>query len=98
MSREQLTNYKYVKPVSDVWTPAATFYASVTGEFPREHRPDADPLERILNGEIMPIEHRLPSISHDLSRVINTALEQDPSKRYESASQFLHALREVPFP
>ena len=32
--REQITNFKYVKPVSDVWSMGATIYNMLTGHFP----------------------------------------------------------------
>ena len=32
MPREQVTNFKYVRPVSDVWSMGATFYNMVTGK------------------------------------------------------------------
>jgi serine/threonine protein kinase len=31
MPREQLINFKHLKPVSDVWSMAATFYFMLTG-------------------------------------------------------------------
>ncbi len=34
MPREQIINYKHVKPTSDVWSIAATFYHMLTGYFP----------------------------------------------------------------
>ena len=34
MPREQVTNFKFVKPVSDVWSMGATFYNILTDQFP----------------------------------------------------------------
>src|SRR5947209_9113213 len=62
MPREQVTNFKYFEPVSDVWSMGATCYHILTGTFPREQLKKEEPLEMILRNEIIPIRKRDPRI------------------------------------
>ena len=73
MPREQVTNFKHVKPASDVWSMGATFYAMLTGMCPREFRPGQDPMEAVLRGAIIPIRERDPAIPPVLAQVIDCA-------------------------
>ena len=58
MPREQVINFRRVKPVSDVWSIGATFYCMLTGQFPREFTKGRDPMDVILNEEAIPIRQR----------------------------------------
>lgn len=93
MPREQLLNYKYVQPVSDVWSLAATFFYTLTGFYPRDIDSDRDPLEIVLNEECLPIQERDPSIPDSIAKVLNKALRTDPEKRYPTAGEFRSALK-----
>jgi serine/threonine protein kinase len=84
-----------VKPVSDVWSAAATFYYLLTGEYAREFSPSRDPLAVILRGGVIPLRERDPGLPDDFASVIDRALQDDPSCRYPSAGEFLAALRAV---
>jgi len=95
MPREQLINYKYVRPVSDVWSLAATFYHMVTGALPRDTGNTDDPIGEILNGEIIPLRKRDSGIPEPLARVIDHALAIDPADRYPDASAFQEAFNQV---
>jgi hypothetical protein len=95
MPREQLTSFRQVKPVSDVWSAAATFYYLLTGEYAREFSPSRDPLAVILRGGVIPLRERDPGLPDDFASVIDRALQDDPSCRYPSAGEFLAALRAV---
>ena len=55
MPPEQITNFKYVKPVSDVWSFAASLYSLLTGKFPYRFDPQRDPIDIILNENPVPI-------------------------------------------
>lgn len=95
MPREQLTNFKYVQPVSDVWSMGATFYYMLTGRFPRQRRGRYDPLAEILQGKIVPIAQRHRGIPSRLAEVIDRSLAVEPKDRYQDAGELRRALEEV---
>lgn len=62
MPVEQMTNFKFTKPVSDVWSLGATFVHVLTGQFPREEKPGQDPVAAILKGRIAPVRRYAPDL------------------------------------
>jgi len=95
MPREQLTSFRQVRPVSDVWSMAATIYLLLTGQYPRDYPADVDPLAVILRGGIVPLRQRDPGLPADLAGVIDRALADEPERRHATAGALLQALREV---
>ncbi len=95
MPKEQLLNFKYVEPVSDVWALAATFYEMLTGQFTRDIRKGESPIAVVLKRGVVPIRDREESIPEDLARVIDGALAEDKRARPQTAGEFLVRLREV---
>jgi hypothetical protein len=95
MPREQLTSFRSVRPVSDVWSMAATLYHLLTGSYARDFPPGVDPLAVILRGGRVPLGHRDPSVPAALAEVVDRALEDDPERRYPTAREFVSALRGV---
>ncbi len=95
MPREQLTNFRQVRPVSDVWSMAATLYFLLTAEYARDFKSKPDPLAVILRGGVVPIRDRDPFLPDDLADVIDRALMDDPDERYADAGEFAAALRAV---
>ncbi len=93
MPREQLTSFRSVQPVSDVWSLAATLYHLLTGSYVLDFPPEQDPLAVILRGGNVPLRHRDPSVPEALAQVMDRALEDDPARRYPTAREFLAALR-----
>jgi serine/threonine-protein kinase len=93
MPREQLTNFKYVHPVSDVWSMAATFYKALTGKCPLDFPPNRDPMEVILRDEAVPIRQREPGIPPPLAEVIDRALLCATDKRYQDAAEMKAAIQ-----
>ena len=95
MPREQVTNFKYVKPVSDVWAMGATLYHMLTNRYPRDFVRGRDPIEVILRGEIVPIRKRLTSFPRSVAEVIDRSLANKAEDRYQDAGEMLQALRKV---
>jgi serine/threonine-protein kinase len=95
MPREQVTNFKFVKPVSDVWSMGATFYNLLTGRFPRDVRRGQDPMDAILKGEIVPIRNRDSGIPKRVAEVIDRSLADKPAERFQDAGEMRKALEKV---
>lgn len=93
MPKEQVINFKYVKPVSDVWSIAATMYFLLTGHSPYEVNKGQSPLEAVLKAKIIPIEKELPDFPSSVASVVDRALSVRPEDRYPTAMEFLTALR-----
>jgi len=92
MAREQIANFKYVKPVSDVWSMAATIYNMLTGAFPYPFSKERDPIDVILNDDVVPIRKRDASLPKALASVLDRALSKDRKNRPQNAGEFLTAL------
>ena len=93
MPREQLINFKYVKPVSDVWSIAATFYNMLTGWFPYPFTERRDPIDVILNEPVVPIQMREKKLPPMLCDAIDSALRPNSKLRTPDAVTFLTAIK-----
>ena len=92
MPREQLINFKHLKPASDVWSIAATFYFMLTGTFPYPFTKDRDPIDVILNEPIVPLEARDKKVPRSIGENINKALSSKAQDRHPSALAFLRSI------
>jgi hypothetical protein len=95
MPREQVTNYKYVRPVSDVWSTGATMYAMLTGVPPRLCSSAEDPVSAVLAGQIVPLQTKMPEAPAHVSRVVDLALALDATDRFQNAREFREALEQA---
>jgi len=95
MPPEQIFNFKYLKPVSDVWSMGATIYNMLTGDFPFPFSKKRDPIDVILNDDVVPIRKRDPSLPAPFASAIDVALAKKPKDRYPTAKDFLAALRKT---
>jgi len=93
MPPEQITNFKYVKPVSDVWSFAASLYQLLTGKFPYRFDPKRDPMDVILNENPVPILDRRPGLEKNFAAVIDKSLVRNPKDRFPDAGKLLAAIR-----
>ena len=71
---------------SDIYALGATLYAALTGKRPVES------VQRTIKDSLVPPEEFNPAVTSPLSSVIHQALAMDPEKRFQSASEFKHAL------
>jgi serine/threonine protein kinase len=95
LPREQVVDFKYAKPDTDVCGMAATFYTMLTGCFWRDFRSDRDPINVLLSEPVIPIRQRDPGLPRDLAAVIDRAASDRPADRYPTAREFRDALLEV---
>jgi eukaryotic-like serine/threonine-protein kinase len=95
MPKEQLTNFKYVKPVSDVWSMAATLYFMLTGEVPRDIVTGQSAAEAVMRGDMVPIRQRDSSIPSGIANVIDQALAAKAKDRYQDGAELSEALRQA---
>ena len=99
---EHLVNYRYVKPPTDVFEIAASFYHMLTGEIVWPIRPGTDPIKAVLEGTIIPIRNHNPAIPRRLGDMFDRALARDERQRYPTAAEMLkdfgNACADVPPP
>ena len=95
MPREQLINFKHLKPASDVWSIAATFYFMLTGVFPYPFTKDRDPIDVILNEQVVPIEKWDKTLPKPFCDQINRSLSPKSSERHSSARLLGEAIRQT---
>ena len=95
MPREQITNYKYVKPTADVFSMGATLYTMLTGQLVRDFPERTDPIAVILSQPTVPIRRRDASIPARLAEAIERAIAPKPDERWASAADFRRALEQA---
>jgi serine/threonine protein kinase len=95
MPREQLTNFRLLRPASDVWSMGATLYYMLTLRYVRDFPSGKDPLAVVLGGDVVDIRERNPRIPAAMAAVVNRAVEDDLLRRYPSATEFRNALRQA---
>jgi len=93
MPPEQITNFKYVKPVSDVWSFAASLYQLLTGKFPYRFDPNRDPIDIILNENPVPLRDRMPGLQMEIAAIIDKSLLRNPKNRFPDARKLLASFR-----
>ncbi|GAB4550812.1 MAG: hypothetical protein Tsb0014_45270 [Pleurocapsa sp.] len=92
MPRQQVLDFKYVKPDVDIWAVAATLYFMLTGFYPRQITNDVDPMLEILTKPPVPIRERDASIPQPLAQLLDLALIDNPQLHFKSAIAFKKAL------
>ena len=67
----------------------------LTGAYPRDAAKYRDPLQMVLEGEIIPIENRDEPIPKKLAAAVNKSLALDPEQRFPDADAMLDALAKI---
>jgi serine/threonine protein kinase len=92
MAPEHITNYRFVKPPTDVFEMAATFYHILTGRTVWNVKSMND-LLALLEEKIVPIRDMESSVPPKVAEVIDRALSRQEEKRYRDAGEFLQAMK-----
>ncbi len=95
MPPEQLTDFRDVRPSSDVFSLMATFYEMLCGVGPYNFANGQDEIRVVSTCDIVPITTRLDGLPPALVDIINTGLLADEDKRFQNCGQLLEALRSV---
>ena len=93
MPREQITSFRRLRPVSDVWSMGATLYYMLTGQPTRDFDRRKDPLAVVLEGGVVPLRERAPHLPAAVAAVVDRALHDDIAARYPSGAELRDALR-----
>ncbi len=80
---------------SDLFSLGTVLYWLTTGSLPFEALTPHALLKQIVDGRMTPAQQKSPRISDELQRVMNKAMATKPADRYESASEFGDALKDV---
>lgn len=95
MAPEHLTNYKYIKPSTDVFEMAATIFHVLTGRTVRSIARGRDPFRCVLEEPLHKLKDHLKGCPRRLSEVIDRGLAINPKDRYVNGREFLSAMRDA---
>ena len=92
ISPEQVTGRPALDARSDLYSVGVLLYQALTGKLPFDAQNDIDMLAAQVSSEPLPPSKVNPAISRELDRIVLTALEKDPNKRFAGAKNFRAAL------
>jgi pSer/pThr/pTyr-binding forkhead associated (FHA) protein len=95
MPREQVTNFRDVKPSCDVFSMAATYYKMLTGLPPRGKTQGKDPIVAVLQQQVIPILKVDPGVPKPIAVILDKALQPKAKDRYPTAAEFRDALKKA---
>jgi pSer/pThr/pTyr-binding forkhead associated (FHA) protein len=95
MPPEQFLNSREALPSCDLYAAGATLYHWLTGRTPHDFPPGRSQFLVVLEDAPIPISKRMPEIPPALAAVIDRSLAREPEKRFSSATQMRHAIKEA---
>lgn len=95
MPKEQVIDFRFVLPQSDVWSLGAIMYESVTNQLPRPITKGQDPIRTIIESKLVPIEKVQCDLPQAFRDFLSTALEVETKNRFRDAGEMRTALQVV---
>jgi serine/threonine-protein kinase len=94
MSPDQLRNAKHSDHRADIWAIGAVLYCALTGRAPHaEIKIFVKLIATICSQRPLPLRQLAPWVSPEAARIVEHAMEIDPSQRFSSVLAMLDALR-----
>ena len=91
MAPEQVGNAKHAGPQADIFGVGASLYHALTGAW--HYDQDAGSVWRtVLRGDLVPMSERRDGLPAPLRRVVERALDRNPSQRFRTAKHMYRAL------
>lgn len=84
---KELGKNKQLGQYADIFSLGATIYTLICGKYVRDYPDNMDIITTTLEGPIVPIEKRQPTIHKELARLINKAISPKPENRFKNASE-----------
>lgn len=95
MPSEQVTSYRFLAPVSDVFSIGATFYNMLTGDFVYDFPQGMEPLRVVIEGKVVPMGQRKKKVPAKIAAVIDKAVSSRGDDRYSTAKEMKKALQKA---
>jgi serine/threonine protein kinase len=103
MPPEQILNYRFVQPPTDVYAAGVSLYFMLTGQYtvrypalagaPAETGTQArNPIEALIEDPPIPIHERAPAIPEAIARVVDRAVQKELNQRYQTATELRNDL------
>jgi serine/threonine-protein kinase len=92
---DQLADFRRAGPLADQFSAAATLYHLLSGRCPYDATTNWELLDRIRQGDVLPLSRRRGGLPDGLAVAVHRALERDPKGRFPTAEDFRQAL--LPF-
>ena len=93
MSPDQMIDFRNATPVVDQFSSAATLYHLLTGKVIYNLPDDiSGQIVSVMDGHIVPIQQRCPTLPKGLVDIIHKALSKEPEGRFSDVSEFRNAL------
>lgn len=87
-----------IRPQADIYAVGVLFYTLLCNESPFEDRSPSAKGDMAGFGRMtIPLQCRNPDIPTPLARIVDRAIRENPSDRYESAAQMLQAILDMRF-
>jgi serine/threonine protein kinase len=90
--KEQLKDFRGVRPVSDVFSMGATLYHMLTGKFVYDLEAERDLCAVILKDKLVPIRERASDLPEAVADAVDRATAPDACDRFQTAGEFRAAL------